>query len=342
MESGETGMLQQVLSIAVYHERGASNVQYIARQVIACKRRLTRPFDRPKSQKHVKISTTKPHPSPDYHPLYLTCSCHVHNILVVGSECPYMLMLFVLKPQALIAEAQRLGEERGVVQPAKKPRKGKAAAAVAAAEAIMAAQESAAAAAALGSSSRETPLSTAEPGEFPEAAPAATSKPSVKPKRKRKKAAEEEQAGDEQPDSGSDDQGMRRHREHRGGGGDSAVDRRPTTGAGLDLKSDRNPGSRGATDPSRPQSGFGFGSCSIPAEDEEYVEYEAGDDEFLLRDVVFHALDSHEEGILWDVQPCWVILYDLDLAFVRQVRWRVINYYDYETCQERSFIQVSE
>ena len=39
----------------------------------------------------------------------------------------------------------------------------------------------------------------------------------------------------------------------------------------------------------------------------------------LLTDVVFYALDSRQETILWDVKPSFVIVYDPDITFVRQL-----------------------
>ncbi len=42
-------------------------------------------------------------------------------------------------------------------------------------------------------------------------------------------------------------------------------------------------------------------------------------DEGLLKDVVFYALDSRQESILWDVKPAFVVVYDPDVTFVRQL-----------------------
>lgn len=39
----------------------------------------------------------------------------------------------------------------------------------------------------------------------------------------------------------------------------------------------------------------------------------------LLRGVCFAALDSHQEGLLWDVCPAFVVMYDPDVAFIRQL-----------------------
>lgn len=39
----------------------------------------------------------------------------------------------------------------------------------------------------------------------------------------------------------------------------------------------------------------------------------------LLRGVRFAALDAHQEGVLWDVCPAFVIMYDPDVAFIRQL-----------------------
>ncbi|MEW5305380.1 MAG: hypothetical protein WDW36_007923 [Sanguina aurantia] len=210
--------------------------------------------------------------------------------------------------QALLAEAQRLGEERGVVQPAKKPRKGKVAAAVAAAEAAMAAAESAAAAVALpGSSSQGPPLATASAGGAPAAITTAVKARGAGKSKRRKKGAEDERAGDEQAGSDSDDLTMRKVRERSGGS--SAV---PQAEAGTGSR-------RGGDDSAQPKAGSWHGGGDVADEEaEEFVDEDPGEGS-LLRDVVFHALDSHEEGVLWEVEPCWVILYDLDLAFVRQL-----------------------
>ena len=42
-------------------------------------------------------------------------------------------------------------------------------------------------------------------------------------------------------------------------------------------------------------------------------------EEGLLKDVVFYALDSRQESILWDVKPGFVVVYDPDVTFVRQL-----------------------
>ncbi|GFR49035.1 hypothetical protein Agub_g11058, partial [Astrephomene gubernaculifera] len=39
----------------------------------------------------------------------------------------------------------------------------------------------------------------------------------------------------------------------------------------------------------------------------------------LLRDVHFVSLDSHDEFVLWRLQPGWVVMLEPDLAFLRQV-----------------------
>lgn len=39
----------------------------------------------------------------------------------------------------------------------------------------------------------------------------------------------------------------------------------------------------------------------------------------LLEGVSFHALESRNDGILWDCAPACVIMYDSDVAFVRQL-----------------------
>ncbi len=42
----------------------------------------------------------------------------------------------------------------------------------------------------------------------------------------------------------------------------------------------------------------------------------------LLAGVHFHSLDSHDEFVLWRLQPCYVVLYDPDMGFVRWAgRW---------------------
>lgn len=46
---------------------------------------------------------------------------------------------------------------------------------------------------------------------------------------------------------------------------------------------------------------------------------DAEKDEGLLKDVEFYALDSRQESILWDVQPVFVVVYDPDITFVRQL-----------------------
>ena len=43
----------------------------------------------------------------------------------------------------------------------------------------------------------------------------------------------------------------------------------------------------------------------------------------LLRDVFFHSLDGKDMGILWEAQPCFVVMYDPDVAFVRQLEVRL-------------------
>ena len=39
--------------------------------------------------------------------------------------------------------------------------------------------------------------------------------------------------------------------------------------------------------------------------------------------VTFHALEARADGVLWEVQPDYVIMVDLDLAFVRQLEVRM-------------------
>ena len=41
--------------------------------------------------------------------------------------------------------------------------------------------------------------------------------------------------------------------------------------------------------------------------------------EGLLKDITFYALDSRQETILWDVKPAFVVVYDPDVTFVRQL-----------------------
>lgn len=53
---------------------------------------------------------------------------------------------------------------------------------------------------------------------------------------------------------------------------------------------------------------------------EEGAEEEEGP---LLRGVRFLALEGHEEGALWDLRPCFVVLFDPDIAVIRQLE---VNY----------------
>lgn len=39
----------------------------------------------------------------------------------------------------------------------------------------------------------------------------------------------------------------------------------------------------------------------------------------MLQGVTFHALESRNDGVLWDVQPSFVVMVDSDVAFVRQL-----------------------
>jgi hypothetical protein len=39
----------------------------------------------------------------------------------------------------------------------------------------------------------------------------------------------------------------------------------------------------------------------------------------MLQGVMFHALESRNDGVLWDVQPSFVVMVDSDVAFVRQL-----------------------
>lgn len=38
-----------------------------------------------------------------------------------------------------------------------------------------------------------------------------------------------------------------------------------------------------------------------------------------LQGVVFHALESRDESVLFDVQPAFVVMYDPDISFIRQL-----------------------
>ena len=49
---------------------------------------------------------------------------------------------------------------------------------------------------------------------------------------------------------------------------------------------------------------------------------EGEDEDGLLKNVVFYALDSRQESILWDVKPAFVVVYDPDVTFVRQLEVR--------------------
>ena len=44
----------------------------------------------------------------------------------------------------------------------------------------------------------------------------------------------------------------------------------------------------------------------------------------LLEGVSFHALESRNDGVLWDCNPSCVIMYDSDVAFVRQLEVRSV------------------
>lgn len=39
----------------------------------------------------------------------------------------------------------------------------------------------------------------------------------------------------------------------------------------------------------------------------------------LLEGVQLLALEAHEEGALWDLRPCFVVLFDPDIAVIRQL-----------------------
>jgi hypothetical protein len=49
------------------------------------------------------------------------------------------------------------------------------------------------------------------------------------------------------------------------------------------------------------------------------VSREGGASSPLLQGVAFHALESRADGVLWDVQPLFVIMVVSDVAFVRQL-----------------------
>ena len=42
----------------------------------------------------------------------------------------------------------------------------------------------------------------------------------------------------------------------------------------------------------------------------------------LLKGVQLLALEAHEEGALWDLRPCFVVLFDPDIAVIRQLEVR--------------------
>jgi hypothetical protein len=39
----------------------------------------------------------------------------------------------------------------------------------------------------------------------------------------------------------------------------------------------------------------------------------------LLQGVQFHSLESRDESVLFDMEPAFVLMYDPDIAFVRQL-----------------------
>ncbi|KAL3151984.1 hypothetical protein ABBQ32_001106 [Trebouxia sp. C0010 RCD-2024] len=90
------------------------------------------------------------------------------------------------------------------------------------------------------------------------------------------------------------------------------------------------------TAPESPQPTHAAPKSTQPSEDAE-------SDQGLLKDVEFYTLDSRQESILWDVQPIFVVVYDPDVTFVRQLEiyqaerpdWRVRVYnLLYEDSQE--------
>ena len=42
----------------------------------------------------------------------------------------------------------------------------------------------------------------------------------------------------------------------------------------------------------------------------------------MMRGVMFYALESQQESLVWQVQPTHVVLYDPDIAFIRQLEVR--------------------
>ena len=59
-------------------------------------------------------------------------------------------------------------------------------------------------------------------------------------------------------------------------------------------------------------------------------------DDGLLKNVVFYALDSRQESILWDVKPAFVVVYDPDVTFVRQLEVRHTSAAEV-ACKQMSF-----
>ncbi|KAK9857610.1 hypothetical protein WJX84_003319 [Apatococcus fuscideae] len=49
------------------------------------------------------------------------------------------------------------------------------------------------------------------------------------------------------------------------------------------------------------------------------ADREASEEEALTHFVRFYNLESKEEGVLWDVKPSYIIMYDPDMAFIRQI-----------------------
>lgn len=45
----------------------------------------------------------------------------------------------------------------------------------------------------------------------------------------------------------------------------------------------------------------------------------------LLQNVHFCALDGKDMGVLWDVHPAFVIVYDPDISFVRQLEVNLLR-----------------
>ena len=51
---------------------------------------------------------------------------------------------------------------------------------------------------------------------------------------------------------------------------------------------------------------------------------EAAPESPMMRGVMFYALESQQESLVWQVQPTHVILYDPDIPFIRQLEVRAV------------------